>query len=240
MHILLIYPQYPDTFWSFKHALKFVSKKAAFPPLGLLTVAAMLPEEWDKKLIDMNIDKLSDSDIKWADYVFISAMAVQTKSVKEVINRCKNLNTKIVAGGPLFTTGFREFGGIDHFVLGEAEVTLQPFLDDLETGNLRHIYSSDERPDISNTPVPLWSLINMKHYSSMNLQYSRGCPYDCEFCDIVILNGHTPRTKSKDQLVAEMDALYEHGWRGSLFIVDDNFIGNKKKLKAEILPTLIE
>ena len=240
MHILLIYPQYPDTFWSFKHALKFVSKKAAFPPLGLLTVAAMLPEEWDKKLIDMNIDKLSDFDIKWADYVFISAMAVQTKSVKEVINRCKNLNTKIVAGGPLFTTGFREFGEIDHFVLGEAEITLQPFLDDLETGNLCHIYSSDERPDISNTPVPLWSLINMKHYSSMNLQYSRGCPYDCEFCDIVILNGHTPRTKSKDQFVAEMDALYEHGWRGSVFIVDDNFIGNKKKLKAEILPTLIE
>jgi radical SAM superfamily enzyme YgiQ (UPF0313 family) len=239
MNILLIYPKYPDTFWSFKHALKFVSKKAAFPPLGLLTVAAMLPEEWDKKLVDMNVNRLTDIDIEWADYVFISAMAVQAKSVKEVINRCKNFDTKIVAGGPLFTTGFREFDGIDHFVLGEAEITLQPFLDDLETGNLRHIYSSDERPDISNTPVPLWSLINMKHYSSMNLQYSRGCPFDCEFCDIVILNGHTPRTKSKEQLVAEMDALYEHGWRGSLFVVDDNFIGNKKKLKAEILPTLI-
>ncbi|MFC1947648.1 B12-binding domain-containing radical SAM protein [Chloroflexota bacterium] len=240
MNILLVYPKYPDTFWSFKHALKFVSKKAAFPPLGLLTVAAMLPEEWDKKLVDMNVNRLTDIDIEWADYVFISAMAVQTISVKEVINRCKNIGTKIVAGGPLFTAGFREFDGIDHFVLGEAELTLQPFLDDLETGSPRYIYSSDERPDISITPIPLWSLINMKHYSSMNLQYSRGCPFDCEFCDIVILNGHTPRTKSKEQLVAEMDALYEHGWRGSLFVVDDNFIGNKKKLKAETLPVLIE
>jgi radical SAM superfamily enzyme YgiQ (UPF0313 family) len=240
MKILLVYPQYPDTFWSFKHALKFVSKKAAFPPLGLLTVAAMLPADWEKKLVDMNVSRLNDSDIRWADYVFISAMAVQKKSVKEVVARCRHLGVKIVAGGPLFTARFEEFDGIDHFVLGEAEVTLQPFLEDLQAGRARHIYVSDERPDISTTPIPLWSLIDMKHYSSMNLQYSRGCPFDCEFCDIVILNGHKPRTKSKGQLIAEMDSLYEHGWRGSLFIVDDNFIGNKKKLKAEILPALIE
>ncbi|MFC1901036.1 B12-binding domain-containing radical SAM protein [Chloroflexota bacterium] len=240
MKILLVYPQYPDTFWSFKHALKFVSKKAVFPPLGLLTVAAMLPGDWEQKLVDINVTRLNDSDIRWADYVFISAMAVQRESVKEVVTRCNNLGAKIVAGGPLFTAGFEEFDGIDHFVLGEAEVTLQPFLEDLEKGQARHIYNSNERPDISATPIPLWSLIDMKHYSSMNLQYSRGCPYDCEFCDIVILNGRTPRTKSKEQLVAEMDALYEHGWRGSLFVVDDNFIGNKRKLKAEILPALIE
>jgi len=240
MKILLVYPSYPDTFWSFKHALKFVSKKAAFPPLGLLTVAAMLPDGWEKKLVDMNVAKLTDGDIKWADYVFISAMVVQKDSVKEVITQCKEMGAKIVAGGPLFTTGHEEFDGVDHFVLGEAEVTLQPFLEDLEKGRARHIYASDERPDISTTPIPLWSLINMKQYSSMNLQYSRGCPYDCEFCDIIILNGHRPRTKDKEQLIAELDALYEQGWRGGLFIVDDNFIGNKKKLKAEILPALIE
>jgi len=240
MKILLVYPQYPDTFWSFKHALKFVSKKAAFPPLGLLTVAAMLPGNWEKKLVDMNVTRLEDSDIKWADYVFISAMVVQKKSVKEVVGQCKHLGAKIVAGGPLFTTGFEEFSGIDHFVLGEAEVTLHPFLEDLEKGHAQHIYTSSERPDISATPIPLWSLVDMKLYSSMNLQYSRGCPYDCEFCDIIILNGHTPRTKSKEQLISELDSLYEHGWRGSLFIVDDNFIGNKKKLKASILPALIK
>ncbi|MFC1987266.1 B12-binding domain-containing radical SAM protein [Chloroflexota bacterium] len=240
MKILFVYPQYPDTFWSFKHALKFVSKKAVFPPLGLLTVAAMLPGDWEKKLVDMNVTGLTDRDIKWADYVFISAMAVQKKSVKEVVSQCKHLGTKIVAGGPLFTAGYEEFDSIDHFVLGEAEVTLPPFLEDLEKGQAQNIYASNERPDISATPIPLWSLIDMNQYSSMNLQYSRGCPYDCEFCDIVILNGHTPRTKSKEQVISELDFLYEQGWRGSLFVVDDNFIGNKKKLKAEILPALIE
>ncbi|UCB42861.1 MAG: B12-binding domain-containing radical SAM protein [Dehalococcoidales bacterium] len=240
MNILLVYPQYPDTFWSFKHALKFVSKKASFPPLGLLTVAAMLPGNWEKKLVNMNVARLNDGDIKWADYVFISAMVVQKTSVKEVVARCKHLGAKIVAGGPLFTTEFEEFNDIDYFVLGEAEVTLPPFLEDLEKGQARHIYASNERPDISTTPIPLWSLIDMKQYSTMNLQYSRGCPYDCEFCDIIILNGRTPRTKSKEQLISEMDSLYEQGWRGGLFIVDDNFIGNKKKLKTEILPALIE
>jgi len=240
MRILLVYPQYPDTFWSFKHALKFVSKKAAFPPLGLLTVASMLPPDWDKKLVDLNINLLTDKDIRWADYVFISAMAVQRASANEVIARCKKLGVKTVAGGPLFTASYNEFEGIDHFVLGEAEVTLAPFLADLENGCARHIYSSDERPDISVTPVPMWSLINMKHYGSMSLQYSRGCPFDCEFCDIVAFNGRTPRTKTKDQFISELDSLYENGWRGSVFVVDDNFIGNKRKLKAETLPAIIE
>ena len=240
MRILLVYPQYPDTFWSFKHALKFVSKKAAFPPLGLLTVAAMLPGEWEKKLVDMNVTRLTDEDIRRADYVFISAMVVQRDSVREVIGRCKRLGTRIVAGGPLFTTGYEEFDGVDHFVLGEAEVTLPLFLEGLEKGCAQPIYSSDTRPDISKTPIPLWSLINMKNYSSMSMQYSRGCPFDCEFCDIVLLNGHTPRTKDKEQLLTELDELYRRGWRGGVFIVDDNFIGNRKKLKLEILPAIIE
>ncbi len=240
MKILLVYPNYPDTFWSFKYALNFISKKAAFPPLGLLTVAAMLPAEWEKKLVDMNVTRLTDGDIKWADYVFISAMVVQRDSVNEVIAHCRKLKTKIVAGGPLFTTGYEEFDGVDHFVLGEAEVTMPSFLEDLEKGAARHIYTSNKRPDISQTPIPLWSLIDMKVYSSMNIQYSRGCPFNCEFCDIVALNGHKPRTKDKEQVLAELEALYHGGWRGGVFIVDDNFISNKRKLKQEILPAVIQ
>ena len=240
MRILLVYPQYPDTFWSFKHALKFISKKAAFPPLGLLTVAAMLPKEWEKKLVDMNITNLPDRDIEWADYVFISAMVVQKKSARNVIRRCKRLGAKIVAGGPLFTTEHEEFEGVDHFVLNEAEITLSPFLEDLSNGCARHIYASDEYPDISTTPIPSWELINMRKYSSMSVQYSRGCPFNCEFCDITVLNGHVPRTKDKEQLLKELDILHRRGWRNSVFIVDDNFIGNKRKLKVEILPALIK
>ena len=240
MKILLVYPRYPDTFWSFRHALKFLSKKATFPPLGLLTVAAMLPAEWEKRVVDLNVDALSDENIQWADYVFLSSMVVQKDSAKEVIARCNKLNTGVVAGGPLFTTGYEEFSGVDHFVLGEAEVTLPLFLTDLAEGCPQRIYSSKERPDISKTPIPLWSILNMKNYSAMSLQYSRGCPFDCDFCDIIVLNGHKPRTKDKQQTVDELEALYRHGWRGSLFIVDDNFIGNKKKLKAETLPAMIE
>ncbi len=240
MKILLVYPQYPETFWSFKHALKFISKKAAYPPLGLLTVAAMLPKEWEKKLVDMNVTDLSDRDIRWADYVFISAMAVQKDSVKCVLRKCQRLDAKVVAGGPLFTTEHEEFDGVDHFVLNEAEITLPLFLEDLKNGQAKHIYTSDTWPDITTTPVPSWELVDMRKYSSMSTQYSRGCPFNCEFCDIALLNGRVPRTKDKDQLLRELDALYNRGWRSSVFIVDDNFIGNKRKLRTEILPAIAD
>ncbi len=240
MKILLVYPQYPDTFWSFKHALRFVSKKAAHPPLGLLTVAAMLPGGWEKRLVDMNVSPLRDEDIRWADYVFISAMVVQRGSAREVIGRCHGLGKKVVAGGPLFTSEYEEFDEVDHLVLDEGECTLPPFLADLEAGTPRHIYTSKERPDITRTPIPDWSLLDLGKYSAMSIQYSRGCPYDCEFCDIIILNGRKPRTKTAAQMLAELDAVYNTGWRGGLFIVDDNFIGNKRKLKAEVLPAIIE
>jgi radical SAM superfamily enzyme YgiQ (UPF0313 family) len=234
----MVYPRYPDTFWSFRHALKFVSKKAPFPPLGLITVAPMLPGDWEKKLVDMNVSDLADRDIRWADYIFLSAMVVQRESVLEVIARAKKLGTKVIAGGPLFTTGHDEFEGVDHFVLGEAEASLPPFLADLAAGCPRPIYEAGIFPDISLTPVPDWSLLDINKYSSMSLQYSRGCPFDCEFCDIIVLNGHTPRTKSREQIIRELDSLYDHGWRGGLFMVDDNFIGNRKKLKGEILPAI--
>ena len=231
---------YPDTFWSFKHALKFVSKKASFPPLGLLTVAAMLPEDWNKKLIDMNATKLENEDILRADYVFISAMSIQSESANEVIQRCKNLNTKIVAGGPLFTSTSENYENVDHLVLNEAEITLPLFIDDLKNGTPKHKYTSDEWADIGTTPLPLWNIVPIKNYTSMNLQYSRGCPYDCDFCDITVLYGKKPRTKSKEQVIDELDALYFTGWRGPVFFVDDNFIGNKGKLKREILPAIAE
>jgi radical SAM superfamily enzyme YgiQ (UPF0313 family) len=240
MKILLIYPKYPDTFWSFKYALKFISKKASFPPLGLLTVAAMLPDEWEKKLVDMNVNGLTDDDLEWADYVFISAMIVQKKSVIEVIRKCNACGAKVVAGGPLFTTGHEDFEGVDHFVLNEAENTLPVFLADLKKGCARKIYTSKVWPDIEKTPTPQWNLINKKKYASMSIQYSRGCPYNCEFCDIIVLNGHRPRTKTKTQILSELEAIYDHGWRGGVFFVDDNFIGNKKRLKNDLLPALID
>ncbi len=240
MKILLVYPKCPDTFWSFKYALKFILKKASFPPLGLLTVASMLPKEWEKKLIDMNVSVLTEDNLEWADYVFISAMIVQKKSALEVIRKCKNLGIKIVAGGPLFTTGYEEFEDIDHFVLNEAENTLPAFLDDLKKGGTQHIYTSKEWPDLKKTPSPQWELLNMKKYASMCIQYSRGSPFNCEFCDIVVLNGDKPRTKGKDQILRELEVLYTLGWRGGVFFVDDNFIGNKKKLINEVLPSLID
>jgi radical SAM superfamily enzyme YgiQ (UPF0313 family) len=240
MRILLVYPDFPDTFWSFKHALKFISKKAAFPPLGLLTVAAMLPAEWEKKLIDMSIKGLKDEDLLWADYVFISAMSIQRESVNTVMTRCKKTGVKMVAGGPLFTAWSEKYDDIDYLVLNEAEITLPLFLEDLEKGQAKHIYTSTEWADMKKAPIPLWELIDMRKYASMNIQYSRGCPFNCEFCDIITLFGRTPRIKSKDQILAELEALYSSGWRQSVFFVDDNFIGNKESIKNEVLPALIE
>jgi radical SAM superfamily enzyme YgiQ (UPF0313 family) len=239
MNTLLIYPQYPDTFWSFKYALKFISKKAAFPPLGLLTVAAMLPDSWQKKLVDLNVEPLSDEQLAWADIVFLSAMIVQKEGARQIIRRCKAQGKKIVAGGPLFTTQHDQFEDVDHFVLNEAEITLPLFLKDLADGQLRPVYSTEKRPDITQTPVPLWSLIDIKNYATMAIQYSRGCPFNCEFCDIIIMNGRVPRVKAPEQMKREFQALFDAGWRKSVFIVDDNFIGNTQKVK-QLLPTLIE
>jgi radical SAM superfamily enzyme YgiQ (UPF0313 family) len=239
MKILLVYPQYPETFWGFRYALNFISKKACYPPLGLLTVAAMLPESWQKRLVDMNVQSLTDRDLYWADFVFISAMTIQTESVKKVLDRCRQLGVKTVAGGPLFTSNPEQFPEVDHLVLNEAEITLPLFLDDLQTGSTQRIYTADGWADLGNTPIPLWELVDLRNYAAMNIQYSRGCPFDCEFCDITALFGRKPRTKGLEQLLAELDSLYARGWRGGTFFVDDNFIGDKRKLKKEILPAMI-
>jgi radical SAM superfamily enzyme YgiQ (UPF0313 family) len=240
MKILLVYPEYTDTFWSFKHTLKFISKKAAFPPLGLLTVAALLPAKWEKKLIDLNTQKLKQSDILWADYIFISAIGTQYNSTVETIERCKSLGKKVVAGGPLFTEDFEKFETVDHLILNEAEITLPMFISDLEKNTAKRVYKTDQFADITNSPTPDFSLINLAIYSSKSIQYSRGCPYNCEFCDITALLGHKPRIKSTQQVLNELQNIYDLGGRGNLFFVDDNFIGNKHRLKTDLLPAIIE
>jgi radical SAM superfamily enzyme YgiQ (UPF0313 family) len=240
MNVLLIYPEFPDTFWSFKHALKFIRKKASSPPLGLLTVAAMLPPEWTKRLVDVNVTKLAKEHLAWADYAFISGMIVQRELARQIIARCKEAGVKVVAGGPLFTSEYEQFEEGDHFVLNEAEVTLPPFLADLEKGRARRVYTTSEFADIQKTPVPLWELADLNRYATMSIQFSRGCPYNCEFCNVTALFGHRPRTKAAEQIIAELDSLYDLGWRGGVFFVDDNLIGNKRSLKTELLPALIE
>jgi radical SAM superfamily enzyme YgiQ (UPF0313 family) len=239
MNILLVYPKYPDTFWSFKHALKFVSKKSVTIPLGVITVASLLPKYWNKKITDLNVSHLKDSDIIWADYVFISAISVQMESVRQIIERCKKLNTKMVGGGPLFTEESDHFSEIDHLILNEGEITLPLFLEDLENGCPKKIYQSDLYADVTKSPIPDYSLINHNKYSSASIQYSRGCPFDCEFCDITALFGHKVRTKTSLQIIAELDNLLKIGWKSNVFFVDDNFIGNKHKLKTDLLPAII-
>ncbi len=231
MKALLVHPAIPDTFWSFKHILKLLRKKAAHPPLGLLTVANMMPREWNLRLVDMNVEDLSDDTIRWADMVFIGAMVVQKVSVRQVVDRCHSLGKTVVAGGPLFSGFSEDFDDVDHLVLDEGEITVPEFLADLERGEARHIYRATERPDITTTPLPRWDLLDMKQYASLSIQYSRGCPFNCEFCDIVNLNGRIPRVKDEDQMIRELQAVYDLGWRGRLFIVDDNFIGNKVRVK---------
>ena len=240
MKILMVYPDYENTFWGFKRILRLLGKKASFPPLGILTVGAMLPDQWEKKLVDMNTDKLEEKDIKWADYVFVSAMIVQKETAKKVIELAKKLGKPVVAGGPLFTTGHENFPEVDHLVLGEVEDYFHEVIKDMEEGKLKKMYQNTGFPSISKSVIPDWSLIKTSYYNSLCIQFSRGCPFNCEFCDVVQLNGRIPRLKSVSQILDELEALYKAGWRAGVFFVDDNFIGNKSKLKKDYLPAIIE
>jgi radical SAM superfamily enzyme YgiQ (UPF0313 family) len=239
MKILLVYPPTPDTFWSFRHVMRFVSKRAAFPPLGLLTVAAWLPRDWELRLVDMNVTPLCDADLAWGDMVFLSAMLVHQEAVGEIAARCAMVGKPVLAGGPLFTANEALFPEIGHRVLGEAEGVMPRVVEDLERGCLQRVYRAPDRPPMSQVPVPRWDLIEMRHYVTMAVQFSRGCPYDCEFCDIVVMNGRVPRTKTPDQLIGELEALVARGWKDMVFIVDDNFIGDRRRTKA-LLRAMIE
>jgi radical SAM superfamily enzyme YgiQ (UPF0313 family) len=240
MHALLLYPEFPETFWSFSHALKLMRKKASAPPLGLLTVAAMLPESWELRLVDLNATRLADADLAWADCALVSGMVIQRDSARRVIARCKSAGLTIIAGGPLFTSEPEHFDEVDHLVLNEAEVTLAPFLADFERGEAKHIYRSSEFAEMADSPVPRWDLAEERNYASKQIQYSRGCPFNCDFCSVTELFGHKWRTKSADQIIAELDSLYGLGWRGSVVFVDDNLIGDKRQLREELLPALIQ
>lgn len=239
MNILLIYPYYPDSFWGFKHALKFIAKKAAVAPLGLLTVSAILPKSWHKKLVDLNTSQLNSKDIISSDFVFISAMYIQKESVGEIIKLCRLHNTKIVAGGPLFTQEYANYPEIDYFVLNEAEITLPPFVHAIESGiEPKRIYSTKDFANMCESPIPDYHLLNMKAYANMSIQVSRGCPYACDFCEITTLLGHKVRMKTTNQVLQEINTLYRLNWRGSISIVDDNFIGNKKEVKNNLIPAI--
>ena len=239
MNALLIYPEFPDTYWSFRHALRFIGKKSAFPPLGLLTISAMLPRSWNRLLIDMNVRPLTTASLKWADVVFASAMYVQKESLKAVIGACNAQGKTVVVGGPYASMGLNDAIQADHVFVGEVETTFPGFLDDLAHGGAKAVYQASERPALSLTPIPDFALAELEQYSDMSVQYSRGCPFNCEFCDIIEIYGRVPRTKSNQQILAELDALVRVGWRGEVFIVDDNFIGNKKNVRT-LMPELAE
>ena len=239
MKALLINPQFPTTYWSFRHALQFDGKRSAFPPLGLMTISAMLPRSWERRLVDLEVRPLKRADIEWADIIFATAMLVQKDSLKKIVKQCKAKGKTVVIGGPYITTSIEALPEADHIFLGEAETTLPQFLEDFQRGEAKKFYKAPERPPLSTTPVADFGLADLKRYSAMSVQFSRGCPFQCEFCDIIEIYGRNPRTKSNEQMLAELDALKKVGWRGSVFIVDDNFIGNKRNVK-KLLPDLIE
>ena len=239
MKVLLINPEFPDTYWSFRHALPFEGKRSALPPLGLLTVSSLLPKSWERRLIDLNVRSLRSSDIEWADMVMATAMLVQKDSLKRVIQRCKATGKRVVVGGPYVSTTLDELPEADHIFVGEAETTLPEFVDDLRRSTTRRTYQAAGRPPLSITPVPDFGIADLKLYSGMSVQYSRGCPFNCEFCDIIEIYGRVPRTKSNQQMLTELDTLRDLGWHGTVFIVDDNFIGNKKNVRR-LLPELAD
>ena len=239
MRALLVYPGWPDTYWSFKHALPFEGKRSVFPPLGLLTVASLLPKSWEKRLVDVNVRKVRDADLAWADVVLVSAMLVQREGMLKILARCRERGLRTVVGGPI-TSCMEDLSlYADHVVVGEAEEIVPDLVAGLERGDAKPMYKAAQLPGLDLTLLPDLDLIDPKHYSSMAIQFSRGCPFNCEFCDIIEIYGRKPRTKSPAQVVAELEQLLALKWRGSIFIVDDNFIGNKRKVK-ELLPVMAE
>jgi len=235
MKALLLYPEFSALgFWNYKAVCRLVGAKYPASPLGMITLAALLPVEWELRLLDLNTATLDDADIDWADLVFIGGMLPQQPRFLRLIERVHSRGKKVVAGGPDPTSQPEVYRSADYLVLGEAECSLPPFLADLARGARGGSYVSAEKPDVTKTPVPRFDLLELKNYLMIGVQFSRGCPFNCEFCDIIELYGRTPRTKTPQQIVTELDTLYRLGHRGHVDFVDDNFIGHKVKAK-EIL-----
>jgi len=234
MRVLLLYPQFPKSFWSFEKALELVNRKAMMPPLGLITVAAILPQEWEFKLVDRNVQAISETDWAWADIVILSAMIVQKQDFLFLIQESKRRGKRVAVGGPYATALPHEAqaAGADYLILDEGEITLPLFVSAVQQGRKDGIFRANgEKPDVTTTPIPRFDLLDLDAYDNMAVQFSRGCPFQCEFCDIIVLYGRKPRTKTPEQLLAELERLYELGWRRMIFMVDDNFIGNKRNVK---------
>ncbi len=241
---LFVYPKFPPSYWGFKYALDFIGKKSSMPPLGLLTIAGMFPDNYNMRVVDMNVGTLTDADLEWADMVLTSTMIVQKESLYNVVEACNRADVPIIAGGPHPTSYYDNIkeecnGTVDHFLFGEVEETFEDFMTDFESGAAKEVYKETKKPDITKTPPPRYDLIDLKPYGSMALQFSRGCPFNCEFCDITKLFGRVPRTKSNEQMLSEFEMLYKLGWTGSMFVVDDNFIGNKRDA-MRLLPAVQE
>ena len=246
MNVLLLYPCFPKSFWSFEKTLALVNRKAMLPPLGLVTVAAILPQEWSFKLVDRNVRQVTEAEWNWADLVILSAMIVQREDMLHLVQEAKRRGKKVAVGGPYPTALPEEAktAGADYLILDEGEITLPLFVDAIANGEQTGIFRANgEKPDVTVTPIPRFDLLEFDAYSEMSVQFSRGCPFQCEFCDIIVLYGRKPRTKTPDQLLAELERLYELGWRRSIFMVDDNFIGNKRNVKLflkELQPWMVE
>ncbi|WP_330484792.1 B12-binding domain-containing radical SAM protein [Tumidithrix elongata] len=233
MRVLLVYPLFPKTFWSYEKILELVNRKVLLPPLGLITVAAILPQAWEFKLVDRNVRNITEAEWAWADLVILSAMIVQKDDLLAIIQEAKRRGKRVACGGP-YPTSMPEVpqtAGVDYLILDEGEITLPMFVEAIAKGETSGIFRTQEKPDVTSTPVPRFDLLEFDAYDSMSVQFSRGCPFQCEFCDIIVLYGRKPRTKTPAQLLAELDYLYELGWRRGVFMVDDNFIGNKRNVK---------
>jgi radical SAM superfamily enzyme YgiQ (UPF0313 family) len=233
MRVLLIYPLFPKSFWSFEKTLALINRKALLPPLGLITVAAILPQEWEFKLVDRNVRPIIESEWNWAELVIISGMIVQKEDLLAQIQEAKRRGKPVAVGGPYPTSLPHEIEevGADYLVLDEGEITLPMFVEALARGESSGIFRATEKPSVTETPIPRYDLLEFNAYDNMSIQFSRGCPFQCEFCDIIILYGRKSRTKTPAQLIGELEYLYDLGWRGSVFMVDDNFIGNKRNVK---------
>ena len=245
MNVLLLYPLFPKSFWSFEKTLALLNRKAMLPPLGLVTVAAILPQEWQFKLVDRNVREVTEAEWEWTDLVILSAMIVQKEDLLNQIQEAKRRNKRVAVGGPYPTALPDEAtgAGADYLILDEGEITLPLFVNAIAQGVTSGIFrAGGERPDVTTTPIPRFELLEFDAYAEMSVQFSRGCPFQCEFCDIIVLYGRKPRTKTPEQILAELNRLYELGWRRSIFMVDDNFIGNKRNVKLflkELQPWMV-